>query len=87
MLVPQGQGKFRAHLLRTDEDAAELCTALGIEPGQPWGFYEKSPVGKIAPGSVEEWATREAARYDSFPTGRVMRNSPGRPFATASLPS
>ena len=73
VLVPQGKGIFLAHRLRTDEEAAEFCTALGIEPGQRWGFYEKAPDAKIAAsGTLEEWATREAGKHDTFPTGRAM---------------
>ncbi len=72
VLVPQGPGKFQAHLLPTDEAALAFSTALGIEPAQRWGFYEKSPAVNTEPGSLEAWAQREAALHPEFPSGRIM---------------
>ncbi len=72
VLVPQDHEKFRAHLLRTEEDEAEFCTALGIEAGQRWGFYEKSPIPTASARGVEAWAEQEASKHDAFPSGRTM---------------
>ena len=72
VLVPLGSGKFQAHQLRTEEDAAEIYSTLGIEPGQRWGFYEKEPSPASTPGTVEEWAAREAEKHSDFPSGTVM---------------
>jgi hypothetical protein len=70
--VPQGAGKFRAHLLRTEDEVSGFCAALGLEPGQRWAYYGKSPVLPAEPERLETWAARKAAEHHDFPTGRAM---------------
>ena len=60
-MVPLGKGKFHGHLLKTEEDAEAICTALGIQPGGRWGFFEKSAPSEKRPDPLEEWATAEAS--------------------------
>ncbi len=71
VLVPQGERKFHAHVLRTEEDAASFCAALGIESGERWGIYGKEPAA--ADGDrYSAWAAVAAQRHDSFPSGLTM---------------
>jgi EcoRII C terminal/Restriction endonuclease EcoRII, N-terminal len=72
VLVPQGESTFKAHLLRTEAEADEFCSALGIEPGGRWGFYEKVPAPPTEGDTIEKWASEEAAKHDDFPDGKTM---------------
>jgi hypothetical protein len=71
VLVPQGGGQFKAHVLRTEEEATALSAALGIETGDRWGLYQKSGPD-AADGRYMDWARREAAQHADFPAGRIM---------------
>lgn len=76
VLVPLGEGKFHAHVLRTEEEAAALCAALGIQSGGRWELYEKRPLpeepARNGAARYTAWAQRAAEKYSAFPDGRVM---------------
>lgn len=84
VLVPQGGGEFRVHVLDTEEEAEAFSSALGIETGARWSLYEKEPApGRDGP--YDAWAAREAKRHADFPTGKVMAEL-ARQAVTAETP-
>ena len=87
VLVPQGSGKYLAHLLRTEDDAAEFYSALGIESGQPWGFTKQLRIRLSPPapsGSGQSARPRSTLRS---PPVASWRNWPGGRCRSASRTS
>lgn len=72
VLVPQGDRQFKAHVLRTDEEASALCAALGIESGARWALYQRTPAPGDGDSRYAAWARREAEKHRDFPSGRIM---------------
>lgn len=77
VLIPKSHDEFIAYVLDTDDDIAEIQSALGLEIGQRWGLFNMA--AKPAPESEDDCIERHfrefAADLEAFPSTLDFSNA------------
>lgn len=77
VLIPKSHEEFIAYVVDTDDDIAEVQSALGVETGQRWGLFDSAakPVPESEDDCIERHFRKFQANLEAFPSTIKFSNA------------